>query len=220
MQYRIIYDQLIDHAKATNNDSGPYEKHHIIPKSLGGSNLKNNIVKLTPRQHFVAHRLLTKFLIGADKHKMIFAVKRMATSNKRKLYNINSRTYEWLRIQHNIAASIVMKGRKPSDDTIRKQSIAQRKRYALTPTHWKDRQHDPNSIELIREANIGKNNHQYGKPRTTEERLKISLTMKGRKKSKETIEKFKNRKDSEETKRKKSDAAKLRWTKHKNEIMG
>jgi hypothetical protein len=28
------------------------EKHHIIPKSLGGSNDKSNLVKLTAKEHF------------------------------------------------------------------------------------------------------------------------------------------------------------------------
>lgn len=39
---------------------GYVEKHHIIPKSMGGSNNLSNIVKLTAREHFVAHWLLFK----------------------------------------------------------------------------------------------------------------------------------------------------------------
>lgn len=55
-----------------------YEKHHIIPKSLGGDNKKTNIVCLIPEDHFFAHLLLAKihggkmwspiaFMVGGDR---------------------------------------------------------------------------------------------------------------------------------------------------------
>jgi 5-methylcytosine-specific restriction endonuclease McrA len=47
---------------------GYTEKHHIIPKSLGGSNEQTNLVKLTAREHFICHWLLTKMVIGT-KHR-------------------------------------------------------------------------------------------------------------------------------------------------------
>lgn len=49
---------------------GYTESHHIIPKSLGGSNEKENLVKLTPKQHYIAHRLLTKITTGENLIKM------------------------------------------------------------------------------------------------------------------------------------------------------
>lgn len=36
------------------------EKHHINPRCLGGSNDNENLVLLTPEEHFVAHQLLVK----------------------------------------------------------------------------------------------------------------------------------------------------------------
>lgn len=42
---------------------GYIEKHHIVPKSLGGSNLKENLVELTAREHFICHWLLTKMVL-------------------------------------------------------------------------------------------------------------------------------------------------------------
>ena len=36
------------------------EKHHIIPKSMGGLDTKENLVVLTAREHYIAHLLLTK----------------------------------------------------------------------------------------------------------------------------------------------------------------
>jgi hypothetical protein len=60
MNYQRHYDLLIAKAQSKTDMRGYFEKHHIIPKSLGGSNAKNNIVKLTGREHFVAHILLAK----------------------------------------------------------------------------------------------------------------------------------------------------------------
>ena len=58
MNYKKIYDNLIIKAKNRKNIYEYYEIHHIIPKSIGGTNDKNNLVKLTLREHFVAHKLL------------------------------------------------------------------------------------------------------------------------------------------------------------------
>jgi len=57
------------------------ERHHIVPRSLGGSNSRDNIVALSARQHFVAHLLLTKMVTGEAKRKMCWALHRMAFSN-------------------------------------------------------------------------------------------------------------------------------------------
>lgn len=59
-----IYFQLIEKRSQIllTKKSCYCEKHHIIPKSLGGSNNKDNIVVLTAREHFIAHLLLTKMV--------------------------------------------------------------------------------------------------------------------------------------------------------------
>ena len=41
------------------------EKHHIIPKCLGGSNDRKNLVYLTPIEHYIAHRLLANMHPGS-----------------------------------------------------------------------------------------------------------------------------------------------------------
>lgn len=61
--YKEEYDKLISYAKRQKRVKGKeyYEIHHIIPRSLGGSNNKDNLVLLTPEEHFKAHYLLWKF---------------------------------------------------------------------------------------------------------------------------------------------------------------
>ena len=47
-----------------------YESHHIIPKSIGGSDINSNLVLLTYREHIIAHYLLIKIVEGiANKKK-------------------------------------------------------------------------------------------------------------------------------------------------------
>ena len=61
MNYEKIYNDLVAKAREENTDDGAYyEKHHIIPKSLGGTLANDNLVKFTPRQHYIAHLLLFK----------------------------------------------------------------------------------------------------------------------------------------------------------------
>ncbi len=64
MDYAHIHDNIIANARAgfrTKGSTGPsYENHHIIPKCVGGTNDKDNLVLLTTREHFVIHKLLVK----------------------------------------------------------------------------------------------------------------------------------------------------------------
>ena len=61
---------------------GYVERHHVIPRSLGGSNKKSNLVALTYREHFICHWLLTKFTEGVARRKMQHALWRMTTKSK------------------------------------------------------------------------------------------------------------------------------------------
>jgi hypothetical protein len=79
---------------------GYKELHHIVPRSLGGNNSKNNLVQLTAREHFIAHLLLAK---ATDDPKMIKALHKMvysANSVQLRDYKINSKVFEFLRVRH------------------------------------------------------------------------------------------------------------------------
>jgi hypothetical protein len=97
MNYQKIYDQIIERAK-TRQLEGYKEKHHIIPKCLGGSNDKENLVELTAREHFLCHRLLVE--IYPEENKLKYALYLMNNGIVRytkKEYTPSSRIYERLK---------------------------------------------------------------------------------------------------------------------------
>ena len=59
MNYIKLYDSIILNAR-NQNRTVYTEKHHVIPKCLGGSDDKDNIVDLTAKEHYVCHHLLAK----------------------------------------------------------------------------------------------------------------------------------------------------------------
>lgn len=71
MNYRKIYDSLVAKAR-WRETTGIVERHHILPRCLGGGNEASNIVRLYPREHYLAHVLLTK--IYPDVHGLKLAV--------------------------------------------------------------------------------------------------------------------------------------------------
>lgn len=95
------------------------EKHHIVPKSLGlgGEKDQSNLIRLTPREHYVAHMLLVRFLTkDAHKQKMKYAMWYLSTRNIQ--YKPSSRSYETARI-HLITT---IKSRVDSAETRRKKA--------------------------------------------------------------------------------------------------
>ena len=112
MNYQKIYDQLIEKRKQYPLDKKDCycEKHHIIPRCLGGSNDKTNLINLTAREHYVAHCLLVKIAEQKhDKHmyhKMLRAWSAMSffpaeTIHKFRLHEINKKSclYEAIKIK-------------------------------------------------------------------------------------------------------------------------
>jgi hypothetical protein len=97
MNYQIIYNQIIERAQNRKLD-GYKERHHIIPKCMGGSNDKTNLVELTAREHFICHRLLCE--IYPKNKKLIYSVWVMATGFRKSHnsdYKVSSRVFEYLR---------------------------------------------------------------------------------------------------------------------------
>lgn len=96
-KYTRWYNRIISNRKINPLDDSVYkENHHIIPKSLGGSNKKENLVALTAKEHFVCHRLLVKMTEGNDKVKMSYAIRTMMIreNSHQTRYKLSSKIYE------------------------------------------------------------------------------------------------------------------------------
>ena len=105
MNYEKIYEKIVSYAKMQNRKKtkvGPiYENHHIIPKSVGGSNDKNNLVLLTPKEHYICHKLLVEIYKKTQYHnKMYYAMWCLINgSGNQERYSPSSRVYNNFRIQ-------------------------------------------------------------------------------------------------------------------------
>lgn len=107
-KYTKWYFQIIEHAKQFPVN-GYSERHHIIPKSLKGSNSKENIVRLTARQHYICHKLLIKMVAGQLRYKMLEALAIFSNNTTRNLY-FNSRDIAKIREANSHASSERNKG--------------------------------------------------------------------------------------------------------------
>ena len=100
-KYTSWYFSIILNAQS-RHPSGYIERHHIIPKSLGGSDKTDNLVKLTAKEHFICHRLLPRMTTGNDRRKMIFAQNMMLCKTpKQNRHLVNARTYKSIKEQFN-----------------------------------------------------------------------------------------------------------------------
>lgn len=95
MNYQQIYNDIINCAKMRILDPAlHYDKHHILPKSLGGTNDSDNLVSLTDREHFIAHTLLWKI----HRNRSMTSALWIMSQNKRYHYKeMNSNRYAELR---------------------------------------------------------------------------------------------------------------------------
>lgn len=95
MNYKTIYNNLIEIAKTKTrkkSNDAYYENHHIVPRSLGGSDDSTNMVLLTAKEHYIAHHLLFLFETGVNKYKMANAWHLMMHINS--YTKNNARNYE------------------------------------------------------------------------------------------------------------------------------
>jgi hypothetical protein len=100
MDYQKHYNNLIDRAK-NRIINGYKERHHIIPRCLGGSDDPLNLVDLTAEEHFVAHQLLVR--IYPSNKKLVTALAKMCCSssgNKR-----NNKWYGWIRKRYSLSVA-------------------------------------------------------------------------------------------------------------------
>jgi hypothetical protein len=166
MNYQRIYNQLVS-KRQQEVPEGYTEKHHIIPKCMGGTNNSDNMVRLTAREHYIIHQLLVKMY--PENKNLILAVIRFSKHIKSGLI-INSKLYAWLRIQCAKRASEIMKGRIFTEEHRKNISLAQSKPY--------EEKYGVDGAKSLKEKRVkqttGDGNPMYGKTHTNESKEKMS----------------------------------------------
>jgi hypothetical protein len=95
-KYHRWYYNIINR-RIGNTPAGYFEKHHILPKSLGGSNAQSNLASLTAREHYICHLLLVKMTSGVFRSKMIRAVDAFKMAKPGTQRNLTARQYQTIR---------------------------------------------------------------------------------------------------------------------------
>ena len=190
MNYLKIYCNLIRKAERRIVLEGYVEEHHVFPKSIYGNNKRT--VRLTAREHYIAHALLEK--IFANRYgqmdnrsiKMTYAFSFMNRYTNQNNY-YNSYLYEGCRIRHAKANSLVMKkyyeknphpnkGKKLTEN--HKQNIS---------NSLKGRKLSKEHIEKVKISNSGKTHSEEAKEKIRRARANQIFTEESKNKRKETI---------------------------------
>jgi hypothetical protein len=179
-KYTICYYSIINRSMS-RSISGYTEKHHIIPKSLGGSDSPENLAILTAKEHYIVH-LLLPYMVSEPTHKrkMWGALRCMSkmVSPTHTRYVGSARFYEKAKENTDFGH---MRGKKHSEESKKKMSKSQKGHMISEETKKK--------IGLANSKYTGRTPWNKGitlGPQTTEQRLKKSLALTGKKKSQET----------------------------------
>jgi hypothetical protein len=176
-KYTQWYYDIINRAQNRVLTNDQYsEIHHIVPKSLGGGNAKDNLVKLTAREHFVSHWLLTKMVIGTkQKYQMWNAFSCM-------LYREN-RAQERHKVSSRVFENIKSAGAKIRSEKFSGQHNPMYGRRGELSPHY-DKKKSVEHLAKLSESH-------KGAVRTLESRAKQSASTVGRVQTQEHIEKRK-----------------------------
>jgi hypothetical protein len=173
MNYQKIHDAIIRRALSENRDKkiSYFEEHHILPKSLGGSNKKSNLVLLTAKEHFIVHRLLVEIYPKGsyEWQKMIYAASFfLASSKHHSRIQVSGKFYEQIKK----TLSEIKCGIPRSKETIAKIKATK----AKNPRRVSEEEKKRHSERMK-----GSNNPMFGKTHTKEVKDFISSLNKGRK---------------------------------------
>lgn len=206
-KYTKCYYSIINNAKSRISINGYMERHHIIPKSLGGNNKKENIISLTAKEHFICHLLLTKMVNGNSKRKMIFASNMMLQGKHR--YVPTGKIYQQIKEQFAISISEQNKGKtawnkglsgnflgkQHTDETKTKMSLAQtglskprtvatsditKSRISMSKTGQKYKTTSEEGRKNKSTCKLGDKNHNFGKTPSDETISRMSESAKAR----------------------------------------
>jgi hypothetical protein len=206
-KYEKWYTAITERAKNRTLE-GYTESHHVIPRSLGGSDDADNLVDLTAREHFVCHWLLVKIHTGESRNKMIYALRMMrAEKHGQQRYEskITARVYESIKKEYSEIASKRFSGvgngfygkhhTPEAREAIRQKNTGkqitdeQREKLVQAMTGKKREPFSDEWRAKLSAAKQGENNNRYGVEVSEETRAKQRAKALGRKQSAETVQK-------------------------------
>lgn len=173
MDYAKHYNSLIEKAQKRTL-AGYSERHHIIPKCLGGGNESANLVRLTPEEHYMAHVLLVK--INPKNNELVLAACIMAHSPHGKRHG--NKLYGWLKRKLAVTQSQRFSGKTWTPE----QNMA---RSSTVKAQWADPENRAKKIAGMvgktwsAERRAAKSAALLGKPGrvwTAEQKAKLSAT--------------------------------------------
>ncbi len=180
MDYAKHYKNLVSRA-AGRTLVGYSERHHILPKCMGGGDEGSNLVDLTPREHFVAHQLLLK--IHPNVRGLAYAAMLMSGKSA---YSGGSRNYGWLRERYREAGRSKEHCENISKAKMGKATEAMRKpkseKHKAALRKPKSPEHIAKIKELARtpEGRAIRSANSIGRTISPEQKAKQSRAMKGR----------------------------------------
>ena len=172
-KYHTWYNSLVERAR-NRAIEGYVERHHIIPKSLGGTDESSNIVALTAREHLIAHMLLPRFV--EQPGKMWCALWGMMNRNE---VRVTCRLYEQARIGY----AETLKGRKRPEHSafMKKHNPMKGKKRPEHSATLKGKKRPKISAALRGRKRPDRSAALKGSKLSEETKTKISAALKGRK---------------------------------------
>lgn len=172
LTYAEFIENILNTRGRFNCGDEYHERHHIIPKCMGGTNDKNNLIDLFAREHFIAHKMLAEE--NPDNNGLVYGWTCMAfvKNNYQERYEITSEEYEMLKKIMNEMCSgenAHFYGKHHSNETKKKQSEI--KKGARNPNYGKH--YSEEERRRLSELLSGENGPMYGKHHSEETRRKI-----------------------------------------------
>ena len=195
MDYKRVYGELIERGVKrgwTKKSASCYtEEHHILPKSIGGGDERENRVELTAREHYIAHWLLYKI----HRNQKMACAWNATTMDRDGARKLTSRQFERARI----VANENMKG---ENHPLFGKKLSEERKKAIGDFHRGKKMSDETRRKMSKstvgfkhteESKKKMGDAQRGKKMSQESKLKLSLSKLGSKASDEAKKKMSER---------------------------
>ena len=174
--YEYIQNILINRGRFSCGENY-HERHHIVPRCLGGTDDEDNLIDLYPKEHFEAHRLLAEE--NPENEKLTFAWWIMSTksSTTNDRYICTPEEYASAKIALSNAQS-----------KVKKELFTNKENHP-----WFGKHHSEETKIKMRNAKLGKPSPKKGVPLSEKQKEQLRTVNLGRKWSKEQHKKMDGR---------------------------